>query len=297
MSSLHLYSYAKINLTLDVIRKREDSYHEVEMIMQSIHLYDTIHLSTTKERGIFFHCSHPDLKERETNLAYRAAELLFQRASLPGGLVIHLKKKIPIAAGLGGGSSNAAAVLEGMTQLYSLTLTKDELSSMAASLGSDVPFFLEGGTMLCKGRGTDLYPLTPLPPMPLLLVVLPVGLKTPRVYSELRKEEKGRRLWTRGVYEAIEKGDFSFMDRLGNDLEAPARRMSPYLTKMMDRLQEEGLRPYLSGSGPTLFLFPKKEEERLKERLSSLVGSGNHIICTSTSTKGIALNHGRMVGE
>lgn len=295
MPSLQLLSPAKINITLDVLKRREDSFHEVEMILQSIALYDEIRLSTTSKRGISFHCSHPHLQDRETNLAYRAAELLSKEYPLPEGLSIHLTKKIPIAAGLGGGSSNGAAVLLGMAYLYSLPLKEGDLLTLAASLGSDVPFFLKGGTILCKGRGTDLYPLSPLPPRPLLLIVPPIRLSTPAVYGELREEEKGRRLWTKRVYEAIERGDLSFVHRVGNDLEGPARRLNPSLNRIKEILEREGLKPHLSGSGPTLFLFLKKRDPMLKKRLTSLLGPEVLLMSTSTTDGGIVDKQGGVV--
>lgn len=295
MASLQLFSPAKINITLDVLKKREDSFHEVEMILQTIALYDSIQLAITKERGIFFKSSHPNLRDRETNLAFRAAKILFEKYQLPGGLSIHLTKEIPIAAGLGGGSSNGAAVLLGIRQLYSLPLEEEELLFLAASLGSDVPFFLKGGAILCRGRGEKLSPLSPLPSLPLLLLVPPIGLSTPLVYGELREEEKGRRLWTERAFKAMEKGDLSFLDSLGNDLEGPARRLSPSLNALKETLEKEGLNPYLSGSGPSLFLFLKEEGSALKRRLSSLLGPEVLLMEASTTAQGIIDNQGREV--
>lgn len=294
MPSIQLSSRAKINLTLDVLRKREDHYHEVEMIMQTIHLCDDLYLATTEGEGISFECTHPHVPKDETNLILKGAELLFHHYQLLGGLEIYLQKNIPIAAGLGGGSSNGAAVLLGLSHLYSLSLKEDELLFFSSLLGSDVPFFIKGGTQLCTGRGTDLTSLPPLPSLPLLLVVPPLRLKTPVVYGELKEEEKGRRLWSRGVTSFLQEGDISSIKRnLGNDLEAPARRLNPHLNKIMEILLKEGLTPYLTGSGPTLYLFPQGDLEGVKERLQLLLGPEVLIIETKTAMEGILESKGK----
>lgn len=288
MPSFRFVSPAKINLTLDVIRKRADHYHEVEMIMQTIALYDVLHLSTTREEGIFFTCPQTHVPLDGTNLVVKAAEMVFDSFKLPGGIKIHLEKRIPVAAGLGGGSGNGAAVLKALTQIYSLPVQEEELLGFASRLGSDVPFFIKGGTSLCRGRGTDLYPLPPLPDIPLFLVVPPLHLKTPLVYRELQEEEKGRRLWTKQAMQAVIEGDLPLLEKnLGNDLTSPARRMVPSLDRMMEKLTGEGLTPHLTGSGPTLFLLPKEGVNGIEERLNQLLGPRIQIIKTCTTHRGI----------
>lgn len=296
MSSICLCSPAKINLTLDVLGKREDHYHEVEMILQTIALYDVLHLSTTTQKGFFFTCNHPHVPLDGTNLAVQAAEILFQAFQLPGGLTIHLEKEIPVAAGLGGGSGNAAAVLKGITQLYSLPVTAGDLISFASQLGSDVPFFLQGGTTLCLGRGTELYPLSPLPEIPIFLIILPLHLATPAVYQALKGEEQGRKRWTGAAKKAVMDRDLSLLKKnLGNDLAPSARRLAPLLDRSMGILEKEGFTPHLSGSGPAFFFLSGPEPENQKKRLYELLGPRVQIIETCTTPQGIVEKMGRKV--
>ena len=163
MDKIQLKALAKINLGLDVLRRREDGYHEVKMIMQTIHLYDELELKKIAKPEIQMQTNLPYLPVDEHNLAYKAAKLLKEEYHLPGGLFIRLQKKIPVAAGMAGGSSDAAAVLWGVNQLYHLGLSKKELMERGVRLGADVPYCIQRGTALAEGIGEKLKALPPMP--------------------------------------------------------------------------------------------------------------------------------------
>src|SRR6266567_9058552 len=180
-------SYAKINLTLDVLGRRSDGYHELITIMQTIDLYDTICLTANEDTSVRMICTRPELSN-DDNLAARAAQAIRQRLNLTQGLDIELHKRIPVAAGLAGGSSNAAAVLLALQRWWQLPLSPTDLLSIAASLGSDIPFFLTGGLALCEGRGEYITPLASRWPayMRWLLLVKPsIGVSTAAVFRNL----------------------------------------------------------------------------------------------------------------
>ena len=183
MEDIEIPSPAKINLFLEVVTRRPDGYHEIETVMQLVDLCDGVRL-TRKPRGIHVSVSGAELPSGRGNLAYKAAELFMETAGLDAGVHIHLEKRIPVAGGLGGGSSNAAAVLVGLNRLFSLGRLREELAEIAASLGSDVPFFLSDGLALATGRGEILTPLLPWPPRWLVLANPGVPVSTAWAYRE-----------------------------------------------------------------------------------------------------------------
>lgn len=178
LKELMISAYAKINLTLDVLGKRPDGYHDVEMIMQSIDLHDQVILREKEELGIEIICEHPLVPEDESNLAYKAAALLMKKVGITKGVQIEIIKNIPVAAGLAGGSTNGAGVLVGLNQLWDLGLSKKELMNLGASLGADVPFCILGGTAVASGIGTDLESISLLPEMELVLVKPSISIST-----------------------------------------------------------------------------------------------------------------------
>ena len=176
---------AKLNLTLDVTGKRPDGYHLLRTVMQTVSLYDELSFAREEQEGIRLTCDRADLPLDSGNLAYRAADVLFQKFDLPGGIRIDLKKKIPAAAGLAGGSTDAAAVLRAMNRLYGLGLTTETLCQLALPLGADIPYCVRGGTCLCEGIGEVMTPLAELKGLPVLLVKPAFDLSTAYIYREL----------------------------------------------------------------------------------------------------------------
>lgn len=253
MTELKLPARAKINLTLDVLGKRADGYHEVAMIMQSVALADTIYLSDAP--AISLVVDRSDLPADESNLAYKAASLLQRECGVRYGACIRLEKRIPLAAGLAGGSSDAAAVLKGLNQLWGLSLSEEKLFTLAASLGSDIPFCLYGGTALATGRGEVIQPLPDLPARSLVLAKLPVSVATAHVYQSYCAEAVTRHPDTQAVLAAIHQGDWQGIDsRLVNVLESVTIKEQPQIAEIKQCMLAAGATGSLmSGSGPTVF--------------------------------------------
>jgi len=253
-------SYAKINLTLDVLGRRSDGYHEIITVMQTVDLYDTLCLTRGDDRRVHIVCTRPELSN-ESNLAVQAAEALRQRFAPDQGVVIELHKRIPLAAGLGGGSSNAAAVLRALQQLWRLSLSPPELLTLAAALGSDVPFLLTGGLAYCEGRGERVTPLAPYWPasMRWLLLVKPaIGLSTAEVYRHVPAGDYTDGTRSRAVYAALTAQRGFQPTDLYNGLERSVLERYPEVAQAReDMLGAGAANVRLSGSGPTLFApFP-----------------------------------------
>lgn len=292
---LELHAPAKINLTLEILYRRKDGFHELKTVMQELDFGDLLHVEELEADRLEFSCDHPDLPTGEENLAYRAALLLRDCHGRGRGARLTLIKRIPIAAGLGGGSSNAAAVLKGLNVLWKLNLSMELLQELAAGLGSDVPFFLYGGTALAQGRGEQITPLPNLPPIPVLLVSLPgQTLSTPLVYRSLKwdKIKSGEKTGNFAQWlmegQGMAKGNHVFTGQLYNfminDLEAGAFALADNLPALKEELKLMGLMPLLSGSGPTVFaLCP--DFERLKVVENELSAKGYRVILTSFSRK------------
>ena len=279
-------SYAKVNLTLDVLGKRPDGYHAIESVMQSISLHDTVTLSIGGEPRIRVTCDRPHIPTGETNLAYRAASLLFESRGVAPALDIRIEKRIPPEAGLGGGSSNAAAVLRGLNRLLAEKCPKSKaqgsrlagaetwnsehgtldpgLAAFAAKVGSDVPFFLVGGTALVRGRGEEVRPLTDIQTQWLLLVKPPFGVSSAWAYRRL--DEIGGaepRSYSKRMLECIENEGCKRLPQLvGNDLELPVIERHPEIGKIKEALLGAGASAALMcGSGSAVFgLFAGEDE-------------------------------------
>lgn len=253
---------AKINLWLRVFGKMPDGYHQVETVLQTISFADRLTL-TLEAGGVSLTCSDPRLPCNEHNLAYRAAALLAHEA--PGhGVHIHLEKRIPWRAGLGGGSSDAAAVLRGLNQLWGLNWSWRQLLPLAQALGADVPFFLQGGTAIGRGRGDELEALSVRPDLSLVLIQPPFGLSTPKVYSYW--QQANARPVSGDLSDlllALQQSDTEAMGYLlHNDLEEPAFRLAPELAAVKNELTQAGFPCLLSGSGACLFaVVPGKNSE------------------------------------
>lgn len=256
---MEIYAPAKINLTLDVTSQRPDGYHEVVMVMQSVALCDRIRL-TPAEAGIDLRVNMPGLAADTSNLAWQAAALLRSYAGVTAGVRIDLEKHIPLAAGLAGGSTDAAAVLKGLNILWGLQLTEDELMRLGARLGSDVPFCLRGGTMLATGRGERVSPLPPLPPCWVVLAKPAVAVSTAWAYQRFSPAAVRRRPDTAGVIAALQAGDFTGVAvRLANVLESVTMAAYPRVAVLKRAMQRLGLAALMSGSGPTVFGLTQDE--------------------------------------
>lgn len=271
MESITLFAPAKVNLRLEVLGKRPDGYHEIRTWIYPIDLCDQVRIRRLKERRITCNCDDPNVPAEMGNLAYQAAYLLMQEADLPGGVQIDISKRIPVSAGLGGGSSDAAAVLKGMNMLWGMRLPSDRLMELAARLGSDPPFFFVGQGALMGGRGERLISTLPNLDACLLLLNPGVPLSTKEVYARggwgLTKGGADNRILM-PPKKLEEMGGF-----LRNDLEGPAMAILPRIAQMKQILYEAGGRMIsLTGSGPTVFALFGTEQEateasiRLREK-------------------------------
>jgi 4-diphosphocytidyl-2-C-methyl-D-erythritol kinase len=259
---------AKINLTLDVLYKRPDGYHEVEMVMQTIDLSDHLTLQHLEEDRIEISCSVPYIPTDERNLAYKAAALIKRTFQIKHGVHIHLDKKIPVAAGLAGGSSDAAAVLRGLNRLWKLHLSLDDLAHLAASIGSDVPFCVYGGTAIARGRGEQIERIHHTPPhVWVVLVKPPIAVSTADVYGALDVNAITDHPNTMAMLESLQANNpvAKISEHLGNVLERVTFRMHPEVERIKKKMYEFGAQGALmSGSGPTVFGIVDRESRAFR---------------------------------
>ena len=256
---LYVKAPAKINLTLDVLHKRPDNYHEIEMIMTTVDLADRIGLKAT-ESGIYIESADRFVPNDSRNLAYQAAQLLKDTYNIKSGVIISLDKQIPVAAGLAGGSSDAAATLKGLNQLWQLDLSLDELAELGAKIGSDVSFCVYGGTALAKGRGEIIKEL-PAPPNCWVILAKPtIGVSTAEVYGAF-DAKNAEHPNTQEMIEALGTGDYQAMcANLGNALESVTLNLYPEVAQIKDQMKKFGADAVLmSGSGPTVFGLVQQE--------------------------------------
>lgn len=255
-------AYAKINIGLDVLRRRADGYHEVKMIMQTVDIYDELVLERRKEPGIELRMDNSELPSGGDNLICRAADLLFREKKITGGVNISLTKRIPIAAGMAGGSADAAAALRGVNELFDLGYSLTELQALGVGLGADIPYCLAGGTMLSEGIGEILTPL-PAPPAAHLVIARPdINVSTAFVYGNLHADSLAWHPDIDGMVAALQKGDLDgITGRLGNVLETVTVKAHPVIEQIKELLRKQGAENALmSGSGPTVFgIFKEKE--------------------------------------
>lgn len=251
---LYVKAPAKINLTLDVLYKREDNYHEVEMVMTTIDLADRIGLSLRQDGKIVLSSTDQFVPTDQRNFAYQAARLLQQRFKVSAGVTIKIEKEIPIAAGLAGGSTDAAATLRGLNVLWQLNLTLDELADIGAEIGSDVPFCVYGGTAHATGRGEQIREISAPPTCWVVLAKPKVGVSTADIYGGLNLTQV-KHPNTQEMLRAIEQCDYKAMCReLGNVLEDVTLKLHPEVVKIKSLMERSGADAVLmSGSGPTVF--------------------------------------------
>ncbi|MNH88557.1 4-diphosphocytidyl-2-C-methyl-D-erythritol kinase [compost metagenome] len=252
---------AKINLSLDVLYKRADGYHDVEMIMTMVDLADRIEMQELPRDTIIISSQAGYIPLDEKNLAFQAARLIKDRYDVKQGVYIHLDKKIPVAAGLAGGSSDAAATLRGLNRLWKLDIPIEEMQKLGAELGSDVPFCVSGGTAIARGRGEKLEPIVSPPQCWVILAKPPINVSTADVYGKLRASEIKHHPSTEEVVKAIYNKNFEQLcSNLGNVLEEVTLQLYPevrHLKECMQRLGADGV--LMSGSGPTVFGLVSKE--------------------------------------
>lgn len=254
---LGLKAYGKINLGLDVLRKREDGYHEVRMIMQTVGLYDKIDIYLKETPGIEVETNLFYLPVNENNLVHKAARLLMEEFHVPHGISIHLKKFIPVSAGMAGGSSDAAAVLFGVNKMFQLGLSSKELMKRGVKIGADVPYCIMRGTALSEGIGEILTPLPPMPQCQILIAKPGISVSTKFVYEHLnaaglKKEDHPD---IDAMIAAIKGHDiYQVAEGLGNVLETVTIPEYPVIAQLKNRMKELGaVNSLMSGSGPTVF--------------------------------------------
>lgn len=266
MTGITLTAYGKINLSLDVLHLRADGYHELATVMQSIALGDSLAFQVNDTGNVNLECNRPELANSE-NLVVKGARLLRERYCPERGVDILLEKRLPVAAGLGGGSSDAAATLKALNHLWGLGLSTSSLIVIGAELGADVPFCLVGGTVLAQGIGDKLTLLKPAPTLWLVLVKPPGGLRAGEVYQcwDAGKWESSH--YTPGVLAALEGGapPYRLLQKVGNDLERAVKSLLPEAEEIeQDLLQGGALKAMVSGSGPTIIGFVADEEQAIK---------------------------------
>lgn len=255
MQEMSLKALAKINLGLDVLGRRDNGYHDVRMVMQSIYLYDDVFLKKTKEEGVTIETNWGFLPVNENNIAYKAAKLLMEEFSLPGGIHIRLRKYIPVSAGMAGGSTDAAAVLFGMNRMYKLSLTQEELKQRGVLLGADVPYCIMRGTVLAEGIGEILTPLPAMPKCYVLIAKPGISVSTKLVYEKLDAKEIKSHPDIDGVMQGLKEQDLKkIAASMGNVLEAVTIEEYPVIEAIKECMKKNGaLNAMMSGSGPTVF--------------------------------------------
>ena len=294
MKSYSLIAPAKINLYLEIIGDRPDGFHELVMILQSIELSDRLQISSNNTQNISLHCHHPQLPADRTNLAYRAAKLMCDE--FPdiydnyGGIDITIEKNIPVAAGLAGGSTDAAAVLVGINLMWELGLTQPELQELGAKLGSDIPFCISGGTAIATGRGEQLDPLKDLDHLWVVLAKYNnLSVSTPWAYQTYRQQfgntyvsdKEGIKFRTAQIHSGpfvsaiIHKDGAAIGKLLHNDLEKVVLPENPQVAQLRKAFAEAGvLGTMMSGSGPTVFALCESEvrAQQVKQEVSEAIG-------------------------
>lgn len=255
MEHIVLKARAKINLTLDVLGKREDGYHDIEMIMQTVNLYDTVSIRKTLKDEIRLITNLRWLPSDDKNLAYKAADIIKQRYNIKTGVFIELKKKIPVAAGLAGGSSDAAAVLIGMRTLFKLNITTEDLMAIGKELGADVPYCIMRRTALAQGIGDKLTRLPNCPECYVVLAKPAVSVSTAHIYKSIDNNIIDVRPNTQLVIQAIKDKDIhTIAKNMYNVMEKVTASEHPIIEELKKILMERGaLGAVMSGSGPTVF--------------------------------------------
>ncbi len=287
MTELRLRANAKINLFLEVLDRRTDGYHNIETVFQSIDLHDVIILRENTPGTIEIKCDHPQVPLDSSNLVYRAAELLLNESGKRCGVQIEIIKNIPVGAGLAGGSTDAAATLVGLSELWKLGYNVGELCRLGGKIGADVPFCLMGGTALGRGRGDELTRLTPFPETPVVIANPGFQVSTARAYESLRltRERKSGNI----LVGKMQRGDVSDIgDRLFNIFESVVMEEHPLVREIKEEFIRSGaLAALMTGSGPTVFALARdtSSAQHIRDQVSRLA---DFCIVTRTSNFSIA---------
>ena len=280
---MKLKAYAKINLALDVLSKREDGYHEIRTIMQTVDLYDIINIEKIEEDNIIVTTSSENIPTDNKNHAYIAASLLKERFGVKQGVRIHIEKNIPVSAGLAGGSTDAAAVLKGLNEIFELNLSEQQLMEIGREIGADVPFCLVGGTALCEGIGEKVIKLKSAPQMNILIAKPEVYVSTQAVYEALDLSKIKKRPNIEAMISAIEEGNVKEIAKnLCNVLEVVTVNQYPVINRVKDIMRNNNaLGTVMTGSGPAVFGIFGNKYNALKaaERLKGFI---KEIILTTT---------------
>ncbi len=286
MDYISIKARAKINLSLDVVGKRSDGYHEVRMIMQSIGLCDELTICRIKEETggyITVETDSEDLKDMKSNLVFKAAEFMREECGIDEGIKIELHKNIPIAAGMAGGSTDAAAVLNGINELFGLKLSKERLCELGVRLGADIPYCIMGGTVLSEGIGEVLTPLTPMPDCSILIAKPGISVSTGYVYNAFDSLERKMHPDVDAMRAAIERKSLEDVaDLLGNSLEGVTEAEYPIIGKIKKTMLGNGaIGSLMSGSGPTVFgLYRERAEAEKAAEVIRAEGTAKDIIIT-----------------
>lgn len=267
MSSIELKSRAKINLSIDVLGKREDGYHLVEMIMQTIDLYDLIEINEKDNDQITIKSTSDEIPLDCNNLVYKAANLIKKTFNINKGVEIHIKKNIPVAAGMAGGSSNAAAVLVGLNKLWNLNLSNQQLEKIGLKLGADVPFCINGGAVLASGIGEELTPIKGLTKDVCILVCKPdLFVSTKEVYECIDSKDIDKRPNNKFLIECLKNEETrQLAENMFNVLEGVTMDKHPVIQQIKDIMtNNRALGAMMSGSGPTVFGLYENREDAVK---------------------------------
>ena len=286
MNKLTLEARAKINLTLDIVNKREDGFHNVSMVMQTISLCDTLHFKVI-EKGIKLNSNNPRLPKDERNIIYKSAKLLLEQTKVDKGIEVYVKKRIPIAAGLAGGSSNAASTIIALNKLWNLNLEDKSILEIGAKIGADVPFCMIEGTALAEGVGDVLTNLDPLPKFYVVLVKTSIRISTPWAYSLVNVKSIKNHPENLKMIEGIQGGDVQMItSKMRNVFEDFIFKKYPRLTDIKEKMIRLGaLNSLMSGSGPTIYgLF--EDEKTAKNAYSELKKSYKEVFIATTYNKG-----------
>ncbi|MZQ75849.1 MAG: 4-(cytidine 5'-diphospho)-2-C-methyl-D-erythritol kinase [Peptoclostridium sp.] len=288
-----LKTRAKVNFSIDVVGKREDGYHLVEMIMQTIDLYDVITLCDTPEKGISIKCSSGIVPSDSRNIAYKAADLIIKRCGVEKGVKIDIEKRIPVGAGMAGGSCNAAGVLVGLNRLWNLGLSVEELKQLGLELGADVPFCIEGGTALAQGIGEKLTALKDVKDVWIVVCKPNFSVSTAEVYKSLKLDSVGTRPDTGRLLGYMEKNDIKALaGGMANVLEGVTQSRYSVIAHIKDKMMHQrALGSIMTGSGPTVFGIFKNFEDAHKAE-SKLKAMWEQTYLVKTENRGVEFNEG-----
>ena len=286
---MRLRALAKINLGLDILRKREDGYHEVRMIMQTIQMYDVLKMKKVKKPGISLSVNYPYIPSDERNLVYKAAKLLMDEFQVKEGVDICLEKFIPVAAGMAGGSSDAAAAMVGINRLFKLGLSERELMDRAVNIGADVPYCIMRGTALAEGVGEKLTRIAQIPDCFVLIGKPGISVSTKMAYESLQLDKISSHPDIDGMIRDIENGDLLTMtEKMGNVFEPGIIEKYPVIGEIKDLMEDNGaLKAMMSGSGPTVFgIFDDREKMEVAAAVLRESGLAKTVFATEVTKTG-----------